>query len=152
VNPIIDPWLRRVQASGAEIAVQLLVSGRRVTGFLTPYQRYDEWEFEVRRRALREGGHFVARGDLGPISPKLSKRVADEWPALQAKMDADDDGAPNGLLCAYVRDATIHEVVPMNSTRVPMLLVLAAEIAACSLGIPGEDHSPELRERERPAE
>ena len=47
MNPLIDTWLRAVHEHALEMSVTLVVSGRVVSGMLTPIQRYESWEREV---------------------------------------------------------------------------------------------------------
>lgn len=47
----LNVWLRLVESVGTELPVTLLVSGTVVTGWLTPYLRWQNWVTEVVPRA-----------------------------------------------------------------------------------------------------
>lgn len=136
-NPVIDPWLRIVHSTGAEISVTLLVSGRVVTGMLTPMQRWDVWEREVfRRTLLEEGGQFrLPSQEVDPPSEELVERVKSEWESLEAEF-YDDSSDTQGFAIAYLRNATVHSAVRgSHELRMPMLMVHVHSIAACTPGI-----------------
>jgi hypothetical protein len=138
MNPIIDPWLKAVHATGSEISVTMIVSGRTMTGYLTPSQRYRLWEEEVLRRTGQGGGHFTLPStELGPIDEKLQERVRAEWPNLEKEVY--EDGLPDskGFAFACVRNAWIYDwrsSLPGPLT-LPMLLVSVHAVAACSPGV-----------------
>jgi hypothetical protein len=127
MNRLIDSWLRVVHSTGSEVQVTLLVSGRRITGHLTPIQRYNEWEREVFSRAAREKGTFTLPTlELPPITPQMVQRVVADWPKMEK--DLDTPGGGFALLC--LRNATVHEAMPRNDWSCPLLLVATDAVAA----------------------
>lgn len=128
MNPLVDVWLRLVNRTGSEIPVTLLVSGKRITGFLTPLERFRSWEREVLARASRtaEGFSFPSEG-LGPITPEMSKKVQDLWPELERDLESEPSSTA-GFTYLCIRDATMHEVVPVASSHFPMLLIAAPAV------------------------
>lgn len=135
MNPLVDSWLRAVHATGVEISVTLLVSGRLITGMLTPIQRYEDWEREVLRRAFLEGGKFTLPSvELSPITADYSEKVRKAWPDLEREL-YDDSREAKGFAYLCLRNATVHEPIPAASLKSPFVLVAVDAIAAFTPGI-----------------
>lgn len=121
MNPLVDVWLRVVHQLGVEFGVTMLVSGRIVTGLLTPVQRYRRWEREVTTRAIRGRGTFALPSlDLPGISSAEAEEVRKEWPDLKTELDGDEkEQGAFAYLC--LRNAQIRDGGQV--LRFPMLLV-----------------------------
>ena len=132
MNPLIDNWLRIVHKTAAEVQVTLLVSGHRITGTLTPIQRYSDWELEVfSRAALEEEGFGLPSLELPPITPQQAERVIADWPNVEKDLEAHGRGFD--MLC--LRNATVHEQMPKNSWSCPLLLVATDAVVAFMPGV-----------------
>lgn len=139
MNPIVDPWLRFIHKTGTELAVTLFVAGRRITGFLTPIQRYEVWEKEVLRRAALAGGEFKLPSlELPPITREDAQKVQEAWPDLEKEVYDESVGA-DGFACLCLRNATVHEGAPAASVSYPALIIAVEAVAAF---MPGFHKSP----------
>ena len=126
MDKILEAWLKQVEEKPIEIGVTLLVSGRIVSGMLTPLCRYEKWQTEVLHRALLKGGKFPV-----PSSkiPPLTKKQMEDISKHPRKWDV-DSVAP--VLC--LRDVEIQTGVPASWEKRSFLLVSADSVDAFALG------------------
>ena len=126
MNPLINNWLNVIHKHGGEMAVTLLVSGRIITGMLTPIQRYGRWEREVTARALLDDGKFTLPSlELGEMSPEESQGIKDDWPEQEER-------AKDGFTYLAIRNAEIRD--SGSVFHCPHLLVLTSAVAAFAIG------------------
>lgn len=138
MNPIIDVLLRYVQRTAAEVSVTLLVSGQRITGFLTPTQRYERWEREVMHRASLGGGTFELPSlDTEVLSEKEVFDIQDAWPDLEQKLE--EAGTGFSYLC--LRDAVLHSAVPVSDRTCPLLILTTQSVDGVMVGFHADDRA-----------
>ena len=132
-NALLDKWLRLVHSTGCEVGVTLLVSGRVVSGLLTPVQRFTRWENEVTMRAVHGGGQFrLPSPGLGPPTKEECQAIVDEWEALE-RNEADEPDAKGWAFCC-LRNAEVFDAIEGSQVKFPMLMVAMSKVAAYSIG------------------
>ena len=124
-------WLSTVYQHGIEVSVTLIVSGKRVTGLLSPVQRYLDWQEEVFARALSNHGQFkIPSTELGPMSESQRESIVARWPEMEARLQESNESFP--VLC--IRNAEVQESSAAYNWRMPFLLIPAEHVAAFSVG------------------
>ena len=126
---MLDLWLSLVHQFGVEVQVTLLASGHRITGHLTPIQRYTEWQREVFSRAALEKGFTLPSLELPPITPEQTAKVKAAWPEMEKQI------GETGFATLCLRNAKVHEPMPMHNWSCPFLLVATGAVAAFFPGV-----------------
>ena len=110
-----------------------MVSGRVVSGLLTPVQRFTHWENEVTMRAVHGGGQFRPPSpDLGPPTDYECQAIVDEWDARERDPADDLDSAGWSAFC--LRNVEVFDAIGGKQVKFPMLMVAMSEVAAYSIG------------------
>lgn len=142
--PQLDVFLDMVNKNAGEFGVTLLVSGRIVTGTLTPGKRGADWLKEVVLRAAHEGGHLaVPPRDWRPISETEAEAIRENDRVNREQAGAGEDQEDQityASLC--LRNATIHGSVPALNSNHPYLFVNTDSVAAFTIGFLGEPEKP----------
>ena len=106
-----------------------------LVGF-SPMSRYLDWRLEVMHRVSLGDGSFSFPGEVGPITPQQSERVAAFWEAAQeqAREESIEPAAQGDRTWTviYMRDVEIDA-----TTRAPFLEVSLDSVDAYFIGIPG---------------
>lgn len=140
MNSLVDSFVRMVHEHGVEMAVTLLVSGRRITGMLTANQRYMKWEDEILQRARHGGGGFTIPSlEVGDLSEDFWDEVRAHWPELEEKVyGGDNESGEGGFGVLCLRNAVVHEGRGDSAaTEFPMLMLRADAVQGFMPGIHG---------------
>lgn len=143
-------WIQEIEKSGSEMPLTLVVSGRLISGFLTPSIRVMDWQGEVLRRA-QISGKFVVPPRIGPMNEKQKNRAQEYQRELEeeAAKEGDESGDEQDIVSRamqrvlYLRDATIHGFMPAGDRDVPFLAIALTAIDAYFLGAEGIDADAE---------
>ena len=139
-------WIRAIEKDGSEMPLTLLVSGRLISGFLTPSIRAMDWQSEVLHRA-QISGKFVVPPRIGPITEKQKDRAQRYQKELEERADqerdegGDEQDATNRAMRSvlFLRDATIYGSVSARDRDVPFIAIALTAVDAYFLGAEGFD-------------
>ena len=157
--------IKEVESSGREVGVTLLVSGVVVSGYITPWSRYQRWEREVGMRSLHEGGRSTTLNfGLGPITAAGTREAQASWDRLVAERAREGRGEEEFHFERFaLRSAVAETGVNRDRWREFMFLVISADaVDAYFVGLQATEETEEgeqltgpdafdARYRERPA-
>lgn len=127
----LQAFIRLAEHGGAELPVSLLIGGREVYGYLTPYSRFGGFLEELRDMVQNGNRQELPAMEAGPISREEAEAIHGEWADQEPEELAELEYAT-----FVVRDATIRTGVPAAAVQRNFLVVKASSVDAVSLGVP----------------
>ena len=131
----IQGWIDLCERGPTEVPMTLMVSGRVVTGFITPVPRYYKWRDEVMHRVgLGKGKFSFPAAGIGSLTEQQKEHIRKYWQELSAESAIAERDEHRVLRWFVLRDATILGDTRSGDVASPFLEVAMDSVDGYALG------------------